>query len=314
MSNIGLRLRLRIAAAAKAFIGAVASTGAIWLLKALRHTDPDRVAGRIGRLMRRVGPWLPEHRVGRANLAAAYPEKTAAEIESILGGVWENLGRFAGEFVHLDRMHIADPDHPGPANIEYEPGTFERFHQLRTDSKPALIFTAHLANWELPALIASTYGLDAAILFRAPNIEGIAAAIQDIRSVNMGTLIQTDRNAPINLAAALERGAHVAMLVDQYFTQGFEVQFFGRPARTNPLIARLARNFECPIHGARIVRLDGRHFRAELTEAIVPPRDAQGRVDIHGTMQLITSIIEGWVREHPEQWLWLHRRWRQRGY
>jgi KDO2-lipid IV(A) lauroyltransferase len=59
------------------------------------------------------------------------------------------------------------------------------------------------------------------------------------------------------------------------------------------------------------VRLpDGHRFRAELTEAIEPAREADGRIDIAGTMQVITSVIEGWVREHPEQWLWVHRRWR----
>lgn len=260
--------------------------------------------------MQRVGPYLPEHRVGRANLAAAFPEKSTTEIDAILRGVWDNLGRFAGEFAHLDRMRIFDPVRPGATNIDYDVDTLERFHRLRTDGKPALIFTSHLANWELPALVAYAYGLDTAILYRAPNLKGVADTIQNIRAVNMGRLIPTAHAAAITLAAELERGAHVAMLVDQYFYQGIDVQFFGRPARTNPLIARLARHFDCPIHGARVVRLGGRQFRSELTEAIMPPRDAEGLIDVQGTMQLITSITEGWVREHPEQWLWLHRRWR----
>jgi Kdo2-lipid IVA lauroyltransferase/acyltransferase len=310
MGNEARRFGMRLAAAAKSAVGVVTSWIVTLALKAVRRTDPDRLADRAGRIMQRVGPWLREQRVGRANLAAAYPEKSAEEIETILRGVWDNLGRFAAEFAHLDRVRISDPDHPGPANIDYGPETLERFHRLRTDGKPALIFTAHLANWELPALVASAYKLDTAILYRAPNMEGVAKAIQDIRAVNMGTLIQTERNAPINLAAALERGSHVAMLVDQYFTQGIDVEFFGRPARTNPLIARLARHFDCPIHGTRIIRLGRRSFRVEVTEAIVPPRDAEGRIEVQGTMQMITSMIEAWVREHPEQWLWLHRRWR----
>jgi KDO2-lipid IV(A) lauroyltransferase len=58
------------------------------------------------------------------------------------------------------------------------------------------------------------------------------------------------------------------------------------------------------------VRLPGHRFRAELTEQVQPVRDAEGKVDIAGTMQAVMSVIESWVREHPEQWLWLHRRWR----
>src|SRR5262249_41188873 len=87
-----------------------------------------------------------------------------------------------------------------------------------------------------------------------------------------------------------------------------------RLCKANPFIARLARHAECPIHGVRVVRLaDPHRFRGELTQPIAPARDAQGRIDVQGTMQAITSGIEGWVREHPEQWLWLHRRWRKLG-
>jgi len=109
----------------------------------------------------------------------------------------------------------------------------------------------------------------------------------------------------------LEAGGHVAMLVDQYYVNGVDVTFFGRTCKANPFIARLARHNDCPIHGTRVVRLpDKRRFRVDLTEAIEPRRDADGKVDIAGTMQAITSVVEGWVREHPEQWLWVHRRWR----
>jgi KDO2-lipid IV(A) lauroyltransferase len=100
------------------------------------------------------------------------------------------------------------------------------------------------------------------------------------------------------------------MLVDQYYTRGVDVTFFGQVTRANPLIARLARQIECPIHGTRVIRLPGNRFRADVTEAIPAVRGADGRIDIGGTMQTITSVIEGWIREHPEQWLWVHRRWR----
>jgi KDO2-lipid IV(A) lauroyltransferase len=89
-----------------------------------------------------------------------------------------------------------------------------------------------------------------------------------------------------------------------------KVTFFGRRTKANPFLARLARHVDCPIHGVRVIRLPERRFRIELTEAIEPVRDPSGQIDVTGTMQAITGVIEGWVREHPEQWLWLHRRWR----
>jgi KDO2-lipid IV(A) lauroyltransferase len=260
--------------------------------------------------MRRIGPWLPEHRTGRANLMAAYPEKSAAEIEQILGAVWDNLGRMAVEFAHLDRIWDYDPMRTTSGRIEISPETLERFCQLRDDGKPALVFAAHLANWELPLVSAAAQGIDSAILYRAPNIGHIAAAVREIRASHVATTIPTSREAPFLVAAALDRGAHVGMLVDQHFTQGIDVDFFGRRCKVNPLIARLARHYDCPIHGVRVIRLPAYRFRVEISQTIAPTRDREGSVDVQATMQAITAVVEGWVREHPEQWLWLHRRWR----
>jgi Kdo2-lipid IVA lauroyltransferase/acyltransferase len=148
------------------------------------------------------------------------------------------------------------------------------------------------------------------VLYRRPNIASADRIIQEMRAVNMGTMIAASHDAPLKLAQALQNGQHVAMLVDQYFTNGVEVTFFGRKTRANPMLARLLRQVECPIHGVRIIRLPGHRFRAELSEEVKPARDAAGQIDVQGTMQAITSVIEGWIREYPDQWLWLHRRWR----
>ena len=162
------------------------------------------------------------------------------------------------------------------------------FAQLKNDGKPALIFASHLGNWELPALAAVAHGLDAAILFRRPNSQSADRAIEQIRAVKMGTLIPAGREAPLKLAEALQKGQHVAMLVDQYLTNGVEVTFFGRKTKANPMLARLLRQVDCPIHGTRIIRLPGNRFRAELSEEVKPVRDASGQIDIQGTMQAVT--------------------------
>jgi len=294
----------------KAGLDALIGVAAVALFKLLRRIDPDRMANFAGPFMRRLGPWLPEHRTGRDNLRAAFPEKSAAEIEEILGGVWDNLGRVGAEFAHLDRLWEYDFERPNAGRIEFTPRSMQLFLELRDDGKPALVFAAHLANWELPPLSAGAYDMPAAVVYRRPNLGAIADAIIPLRAGHMGELIPSDRAAPIRAARALERGAHVGMLVDQHFGEGVDVIFFGRRCKANPLIARLARHFDCPIHGIRAIRLPRGRFRAEITEAIAPPRDAAGRIDVEGTMQAITSVVEGWVREHPEQWLWLHRRWR----
>jgi Kdo2-lipid IVA lauroyltransferase/acyltransferase len=301
----------RLAERAKATADAVLGWLAVGSLRVIRATNRKRMADVAGGFMRRVGPRLKEHRIGRANLAAAFPEKSAEELEAILRGVWDNLGRVAAEFAHIDRLQMFHPDPDEKGDILYTPEAYDRFQELRRDGKPALIFAAHLANWELPALVACKYQLDTTVLYRRPNIGAVSDAVIDIRQGSMGTLIATGLDAPLKLGRVLEAGGHVAMLVDQHYVNGVDVTFFGRRCKANPFIARLARQVDCPIHGTRVVRLPDRHrFRVELTDAIAPARDADGRIDIAGTMQAITSVIEGWVREYPEQWLWVHRRWR----
>ena len=305
------RLASATARRAKTVADKLLGVVAIWLIKAIRGIDRTRMADFGGWLMRTIGPRLKEHDIGRANLVAAFPTKSDAEIDAILSGVWDNLGRVAAEFAHIDRLRILDAADPHPADIVYEPAIFDRFHALRLDGKPALVFAAHLANWELPALVASAYKLDATLLYRRPNIGAISDAIIKVRAGSMGKLVATSLDAPVKLARELEAGGHVAMLVDQHYVKGVDVTFFGRTVKANPLIAQLARRIDCPIHGTRVIRLpDRRRFQADLTEAIEPVRDAEGKIAVQGTMQAITSVIEGWIREHPEQWLWLHRRWR----
>lgn len=295
----------------KPLVDAVVGSAAVGLIHTAKRLDRRRTANFAGALMRKAGPWFKEHRLGRDNLHAAFPEKSDAEIEIILGGVWDNLGRVAVEFAHLDEFSIEGFGTPTRDVVCYDPATVARYTEILKNGTGTITFAAHLANWELAAFAAKKTGVKSAVLFRRPNIDAVSDAIVKLRMPLMGELVPTTLDAPVKLAHMLEAGTHVGMLADQHYVRGVEVAFFGRRCLANPLVAVLARHTECPIHGIRMVRLpDGNSFRGELTEAIAPPRDASGKIDIQGTMQAITTVIEGWVREHPEQWLWLHRRWR----
>jgi Kdo2-lipid IVA lauroyltransferase/acyltransferase len=295
----------------KNLLDATIGSIAVSSMRAIKLVDRKRAANFAGSALRKAGPLFKENRIGREQLRAAFPEKPDAEIEKILAGVWDNLGRVAAEFVHLDELKLAEEGSAAPDTILVPPQTIERARRVLNDNKGVLIFASHLANWEIPAVVARSFGAKTAILYRRPNIAPISDAVVKLRENLMGQMVPTTLSAPVRLAHLLQSGVHVGMLVDQHYTKGVEVSFFGRPCKANPLLAMLARQLECPIHGMRVVRLpDGNGFWGEMTDPIDPPRDTEGRIDINGTMQTITTVIEGWVREHPEQWLWLHRRWR----
>ena len=299
---IGRRVKKLLDAA----IGAIA----VALLRAVKLTNRERAANFAAAVMRRIGPLLPEHRLGRANLRAAFPEKSAAEIERILSGVWDNLGRVAAEFVHLNEFRVEYPDTSDTDTVIFDPIMVERVQRVIA-AKATLSFACHSGNWEIPAVIGHQLGVNSAILYRRPNIAAIGDAIVGLRGGVMGQMIPTRLDAPVRLAHLLQEGMHVGMLVDQHYTKGVDVQFFGRPCKANPLIALLAREFDCPVYGLRAIRLPDRNrLRIEITDPVELPRDGNGRIDVQSAMQAITNVVEGWVREYPDQWLWLHRRWR----
>ena len=133
-----------------------------WLARracfAARCRLTDRDAHRpiaAGAIMRTLGPWLPEHRIGRANLAAAFPEKSPAEIETSCAACGTISAASRAEFAHLDRLQDLRPDAAGRRTSTRRRRPASASIELRDDGKPALIFAAHLANWELPALVAA---------------------------------------------------------------------------------------------------------------------------------------------------------------
>ncbi|MFC0409029.1 lipid A biosynthesis lauroyl acyltransferase [Roseomonas elaeocarpi] len=280
------------------------------LFAAMRALGPDR-APRLGSAVcRRLGPRTKAHRIALGNIRAAFPDQPAEWHDRVADEAWDNLGRTACEYVHLGHIwDLTEERRPG-GRVEIDDATFARFKALREHEGPVLVFAAHLANWELPAVAARKHGLKTAVLYRTPNNRPVADLIRDLRRDLMGEMVPAGLTAPTRLAKALQEGTVTAMLVDQRFGRGPEVEFLGRPAAANPLLANLARRFDCPVHGARAIRLPGGRFRVELTEAIPMPRDEAGQVSVDAATQRINDVIAGWIREYPGQWLWMHRRWR----
>jgi KDO2-lipid IV(A) lauroyltransferase len=278
------------------------------LFALMRLLGPERAPAVCAAVARTIGPLLPVHRVGLANIRAAFPEKDAAWHQATLKQEWDNLGRVAGEYVHLGKLWDFDPWHPHRGRIQSD--DVGLFIDLLTDGKPALCFSAHLANWELAALAPPAYGMESAVVYRMPNNSIVAREIQRIRAASMGQLIRTRNQAPIEMAAALTAGKHVGMLTDQHFSRGVDITFFGRRCKANPAIARLARHFDCPVVGVRVIRRADGGFSIQGVGPLELPHDASGKVDVTAATQMINGIVEGWVREFPGQWLWFHRRWR----
>ena len=252
---------------------------------------------------RTFGQFLPLSRYAERNLRAAFPEKSAAEIGKILADMWENLGRVFGEYPHLGNIRLRAPGN------RVEVIHAEHFDRLRDDGKPGIFFSAHIGNWEILSIGATQRGLPLTRIYHAPNNPLVDRLIRWSRRKITGELLRKGSEGARRTIAALQKGGHLAMLVDQKMDDGIAVPFFGRPAMTAPALAQLALKFDCPVVPAKVERLKGARFRL----VVYPPLDVVKSGDRHrDTLALMTQVnamIEGWIRERPAQWLWLHRRW-----
>lgn len=262
----------------------------------------------IGRLARFVGPKTSRHKLAMKNLEIAFPEKSIEEREEIAMEMWTNMARLAAEYVYLDQISEFDPDSDENSNIEVVGR--EIFADLVENKRPFIVFTIHSGNFELLPIISQRFDLSVSALFRPPNNKYIAKKVLAARGEHMKDLVASTAGAAWNLARKLDSGGGVGMLVDQKFSKGGETQFFGHTVKTNPLLAKLARQYKCDVFPARCIRLPDGRFRLELEPAIELPKGDNGEVDINATSQMLNDKVEQWVREYPGQWQWFHDRWR----
>ena len=280
---------------------------AFGFLNILKLLPADTAINFADRLTRAIGPRLRRHKLMLRNLRNAFPEKSEAEIETIALNSWGNMGRLAAEYVFLDQLFDFDPAQDKPGRVEVS--GIPIFMDLRDNPRPFIVFTAHTANFELLPVAGAAFGVDVTVLFRPPNNPYIAEKVFQFRAARMGHVVPSHAGSSFALARTLEAGGSVGVLVDQKFTRGVETRFFGQPVQTNPLLAKLVRQFGCEVYPARCIRLPGNRYRLELEPAITLPRDEKGRLDVTATAQLLNDRVEAWVREYPDQWLWYHDRW-----
>nr|WP_210290240.1 MULTISPECIES: lipid A biosynthesis lauroyl acyltransferase [unclassified Rhizobium] len=259
------------------------------------------------RLTRKIGPRMRRHQLMLTNLRNAFPEKTETEIEEIARASWGNMGRLAAEYVFLDRLFDFDPFSDKPGRIEVS--GIPIFLDLRDNPRPFIVFTGHTGNFELLPVAGAAFGLKVTVLFRPPNNPYVAQKVFDFRAKRMGNLVPSHAGSSFALARELEAGRGVGVLVDQKFRKGLKTLFFGRDVKTNPLLPKLVRQFNCEVYPARCIRLPNNRYRLEIEPKLEMPRNEAGALDLTATAQLLNDKVESWVRENPEQWLWYHDRW-----
>lgn len=252
----------------------------------------------------------PLRRVGMQNLAMAFRERSVAEHRRILRASFANLGRMIAELAHLPRM-TAD-DLRAMVRFEDEPWWAENIGRPRETG--VLILSGHFGNWELLVFAHGMRGFPVSMVHRTIANPFVDRWLNALRA-RAGTRLVRKRHAAGGVLKALHERQLLVLPFDQNSTRGLGVfvDFFGVPASTNSGIARLALRTGAPIVPVFIVR-EGRQakHRVHVLPIIYAQRSEDLESDVKRVTQELSDVFEGMVRRYPEQWLWVHKRWKTR--
>lgn len=277
---------------------AVAFAALFGLLRAL---GVERASGFGGKLLRTLGPLTGTHRTVTRNLRIAFPDMGAAERDRLAIDQWEQTGRTFAEMAVMDRLT--------PSSGRIDLVGFERLHAIRDSGRPVVFASGHLANFEIMASAILAAGVPCQVTYRAANNPYVEVQIRQSRARYGIKLFAPKGDGTRELMAGMKRGESVALLVDQKYDQGPEVEFFGQPVNASPGAARLALKFGTVIQPLSVVRLPGVRFRVTAHEPITVPDTGDKAADILAGVQAVNRFVEDRVREHPVDWFWVHKRW-----
>jgi KDO2-lipid IV(A) lauroyltransferase len=245
--------------------------------------------------------------VGIRNLELAFPEKSLAERKKILRGVFTSLGRQVAEVCRFPKYTHENVS----KTVVYE--GFENFERALARGKGVLFLTGHLGAWELSAFAHSLYGHPLNIVMRPLDNPYLDRLTRRYRTMHGNKAV--DKDFARGLIAAMRKGETVGVLMDTNMiaSQGVFVDFFGILACTASGIARVALKTDAAVvPGFTIWDPQLKKYRLRFDPAVKLIRTKDREADVVANTALFTKIIEDYVRRYPDQWLWVHRRWKTR--
>ncbi|MGO9088432.1 MAG: lysophospholipid acyltransferase family protein [Candidatus Sulfotelmatobacter sp.] len=247
-------------------------------------------------------------RVGMCNLALAFPEKSEAERARILRGEFASLGRQLAEVCRFPKYTRENIEQV----VVYD--GLENYERAYARGKGVLFVTAHFGGWELSAFAHSLHGHWLHVVMRPMDNQYLDHLIQSYRTMHGNKTVAKD-DFVRGLLGAMKAGETVGILMDTNMTppQGVFVDFFGIPACTASGLARIAlRTDAAVVPGFTIWDEALGKYRLRFDPALELIRTNDAEADIVANTQMFTRVIEDYVRKYPEQWLWVHRRWKTR--
>lgn len=258
----------------------------------------DTASALGGALLRFIGPLTRRHQVALKNLALVFPELSEGERKAIANGMWDHFGRMFAEFPFLKGNRLT-------SRVKAVNG----LEQTRAH-KQVIYVSGHLGDWELLNSLVYDQGIPIASVYRHVNNLQLDALLKKFRMYHTTQLIRKKGDNAIAMVRVLNQGLNLSILVDQRLTNGMLLPFLGQPAKTNVAAARLSLKLHLPLIPAFVTRTQGAHFTAEILPALSPPLTGNEEEDVKAITLAFNQLLEERIRKQPEQWLWVHDRWK----
>lgn len=254
-----------------------------------------------------LGPLTGLHRVVTRNIELAFADMDPAEQRRIAQASWEHLGRMAAEFTMLDRLT--------PASGRIEVVGAERLRHIAENNIPAVLISGHFSNFEIMAAVIVDCAVRCQVTYRAANNPYFDERIvQARRSYGVELFSPKGVDGSRELLQAMNRGESVAFLNDQKFGDGVAAPFFGRTAHTAAGPTRMALRSDGRLVPMSVQRTKGARFKVIIHEPIVLARTGDRKADLAAGVAQVNAFVEARVRERPEEWWWVHKRWPNEAY
>lgn len=267
---------------------------------ALRLLPVPAASAFMGWCWRVIAPRLHRHPRALAHLAVAFPELSDEARERIALDMWENLGRVFGESFMIDRIM---------ANglVDYRTGPIA--DAIKARQQGVVFVSLHAGNFELAVTPSQVAGIAAAGIYQKVKNPLIDRYLVDLRRERFPRgLFEKGAQIARRVMRIVRDGGAVGIMADLRDRRGVSVPFFGRPAPSTPFPALICRTCDAALVAVRVIRLPKARFVIEA-EPIEVPRTADREADVEEATRRVQALFEVWIREHPAQWMWAHRRW-----
>ena len=248
------------------------------------------------------GKFSLKNKIALKNLNKVFPSKNLKQKKTIINRMWFHFGRVIGEYPHLEKFNAL-----GSENITIE--GLENLTDPLKKNKNCLFFSAHLGNWELTSHPLTELGYTISFIYRPPNNPFVDNLLRRIRKKYGVNLIRKGPSGAKECIKVLKSNkGNIGMLMDQKMNDGIKANFFGYEVMTASAIARFAIKFKCPIIPAICKRVNGTRFLIKYYPEIKYEKILELESELN-IINYLNRYIETWIKESPEQWIWVHNRW-----